>query len=67
MGTENLVAYLKKYKLSLPTKIANKMKNWPERDLEDFINKGNQHLVSEDGLDLLRRMLVYDKNERITP
>lgn len=31
------------------------------------MNKGNQHLVSEEGLDLLRSMLVYDKNLRVTP
>ncbi len=24
-------------------------------------------MVNEEGLDLLRKMLVYDKNERITP
>jgi len=67
MGSENLVAYLRKYKLALNQKVGGKMKNWPERDLEDFINKGNQHLCSDEGLDLLRKFLVYDKNGRITP
>ncbi len=67
MGTDGLVQYLRKYKLSLSSKISNKMKNWPEKDLEDFINKGNQHLCSDEALDLLTKMLVYDKNGRITP
>ena len=41
MGTVDLVAYLKKYKLSLPSKLASKIKNYPAKDLEDFINKNN--------------------------
>lgn len=32
-----------------------------------FVNEKNKDRVSEDGLDLLSKMLVYDKNKRITP
>lgn len=32
-----------------------------------FVNDKNKHRVTPEGLDLLERMLVYDKNERITP
>ncbi|CDW71309.1 casein kinase ii subunit [Stylonychia lemnae] len=67
MGTEDLVDYLRKYKLSLPPKVDKKMKNYPIKYLEEFITKDNQHLCSESGFDLLRQMLVYDKNLRITP
>lgn len=67
MGTEGLVAYLKKYKLNLPSAIAKIMKNFPRVAFEDLVTKANQHLVTEDGLDLLSKMLVYDKNGRITP
>lgn len=31
-----------------------------------FVNEENKHLVNEDALDLLGKMLVYDKNKRIT-
>jgi casein kinase II subunit alpha len=30
-----------------------------------LINDSNRHLCSEDALDLLSKMLVYDHNERI--
>ncbi len=43
------------------------MKSFPAMDLEEFINKNNQSLVKEEALDLLKKMLVYDKNLRITP
>ena len=54
MGTDDLVDYMKKYKLSLPHKLNNKMKRFPKKDLEEFINKDNQRLCSEAGFDLLR-------------
>lgn len=67
MGTDELQAYLKRYKLSLPSPVAKIIKSCAPVNLEDFINKGNKHVVNEPGLDLLRKMLVYDKNKRITP
>ena len=35
--------------------------------LKSFINEENKHKVNDAGLDLLEKMLVYDKNERILP
>lgn len=67
MGTEELHNYVKKYKISMPSPIAKILKSYPAQELEEFINKNNQSLVSEEALDLLRKMLVYDKNLRITP
>lgn len=41
MGTDDLVEYMKKYKLSLPSKLSQKMKRYPRKDLEEFICKAN--------------------------
>eukprot|EP00347_Sterkiella_histriomuscorum_P006618 403352081 len=67
MGTEDLKDYLRKYKLNLPNPIAKVMKNYPKLELEAFITKENKALANELAMDLLKRMLVYDKNGRITP
>jgi casein kinase II subunit alpha len=67
MGTDDLIKYLKKYRLALPSPLTKMMKQYPKVELENFINKQNQGVVSEEALDLLRRMLVYDKNGRIDP
>jgi casein kinase II subunit alpha len=67
MGTDDLLTYLKKYKLSLPGPIAKNMKNFPQVHFEELINKQNSSMMSEEALDLLRKMMVYDKNLRITP
>lgn len=32
-----------------------------------FVHEKNQDRVNPEGLDLLSKMLVYDKNKRITP
>jgi casein kinase II subunit alpha len=67
MGTDDLIKYLKKYRLALPSPLTKMMKQYPKVELENFINKQNQGVVSEEALDLLRKMLVYDKNGRIDP
>jgi casein kinase II subunit alpha len=67
MGTDELYNYVRKYKINIPTQVAKFLKSYPPQYLEEFINKNNQSLVSEEALDLLRKMLVYDKNLRITP
>lgn len=67
MGTEELKDYLRKYKLNLPSAISKIMKNYPKVELEAYITKDNKALANELAMDLLKRMLVYDKNGRITP
>lgn len=67
MGTDGLREYLRKYKINLPSAISKIMKQYPQVDLENFITSANKALTNELALDLLKRMLVYDKNERITP
>ena len=43
-------------------KFRTSKKSWTK-----FINESNQHLVSEQGINLLDKMLKYDQNDRITP
>ena len=67
MGTEGLMDYVKKYRLSLHSYYNERLGNWPKVAWTEFITKDNKHLVSEEGLDLLDKMLVYERAERITP
>ena len=67
MGTEDLITYVRKYKINMPSQFTKILKNYPKVEFEELISKNNQHLISEDALDLLRRLLHYDKNLRITP
>ena len=67
LGTEDLYKYEKRYNASLEDEEMEEMYMYDFEKVpwEDLINKENEHLISRDGLDLLRQMLVYDHNERI--
>ena len=67
MGTDDLKEYLRRYKLNLPKQIAKIIKPTEKTPFEGFITTRNQHRVSNEAINLLEKMLVYDKNERITP
>jgi casein kinase II subunit alpha len=67
MGTESLRDYLRKYKLNLPSQCAQLIKACEAVPFEDFVSDRNKDRVSVEAFDLLRKMLVYDKNMRITP
>lgn len=67
MGSEGLREYLRKYKLTLPSQVAKVVKAADVVSYESFINAKNQERATKEGIDLLQKMLVYDKNNRITP
>ena len=57
---------MRKYNLTLNTYFQQKLDRYPIRSFSSFINKDNKHLVSDEMIDLLEKMLVYDKEKRIT-
>lgn len=67
LGTEGLQNYLRTYKLNIPSEAARLIKATEVVPWERFINDKNKDRVNPEGLDLLSKMLVYDKNKRITP
>ena len=58
---------MKKYKLTLPSGAAKIIKYCAPVPLENLVNKNNKAVANDLAIDLLRQMLVYDKNKRITP
>jgi len=67
LGDEELFAYVQKYNLKIPKEAKKLMKNqdFERIPFKCFINEKNKHMISEEGIDLLEKMLKYDKNERI--
>lgn len=41
MGTEDLLLYMKRYKLTMPKAIAKVIKSYPKQDLREFITRAN--------------------------
>ena len=67
MGTANLLEYMRRYRLNMPKQLNKLITNTEQVPLESYANQNNQSRLTQDGIDLLKEMLVYDKNKRITP
>ena len=66
LGSQELYEYLRVYKLSLPKGMDKVIKNTDPLSLDYYINENNYGRVSQDGLDLLEKIFVYDKFGRIS-
>ncbi|EDK41251.2 conserved hypothetical protein [Meyerozyma guilliermondii ATCC 6260] len=66
LGTEDLMAYLNKYGLKLPDVYKNILGDYPRRPWSSFVSKENVHLVSDEVVDLIDKLLTYDHQERPT-
>eukprot|EP00347_Sterkiella_histriomuscorum_P012132 403369773 len=67
MGTDPLLEYMKKYNLSINQYFSQKLDRYTPKSLNTFVNNENKHLATDLAIELLEKMLVYDKNLRITP
>jgi casein kinase II subunit alpha len=66
LGTENLLKYVNKYGLKLSLEYDGILGNYPRKSWKAFINKDNQHLISDEVLDLIDKLLTYDHQLRPT-
>ena len=67
LGTDDLYKYIEKYELTLDNHYSGILGNYPKKQWTKFINEENKHLCSNEALDLLSKMLIYDRAQRITP
>ena len=67
LGTEDLYKYIEKYGLTLDNHYNGILGNYPTKPWNKFINEENKHLCSNEAIDLLSKMLIYDRAQRITP
>jgi casein kinase II subunit alpha len=61
LGTEDLYKYLKKYNLKLDDDFYNLLERCPRRPWAKLIKPECAALCSDQALDLLDKMLVYDQ------
>lgn len=67
LGTAELFEYLDKYEIDLDSHFEGVLGKHSKKPFNKFINNENKHLCSNDAIDLLSKMLIYDPAERITP
>ena len=66
MGSEELREYAERYPKQMDLEILKYVGNYPKVPLKNFINEQNKHLVDDEVIDLLDKMLVYDHTKRLT-
>ncbi|KAJ2599829.1 Casein kinase II subunit alpha [Coemansia sp. RSA 1722] len=66
LGTDELVAYLKKYNIELGEHYHKILGTYPRKSWHKFITIENQRFVSPEAIDFLDRLLRYDHMERLT-
>ena len=69
LGENDFYAYVKKYNLIIPKEVRKLLKGayYEQQPWKNFITSKNKHLCHPDAIDLLDKMLQYDKNLRIRP
>lgn len=67
LGEDELHEYLYRYGLKLPKEVRKAIKDhdYQRVPFTAFINDNNKHMVSPEAIDLLEKLLKYDKNERV--
>jgi len=66
LGTEELNAYLSKYRLELDPHLEALVGRHSRKPWSKFINADNQHLVVPEAVDFLDKLLRYDHQDRLT-
>jgi casein kinase II subunit alpha len=66
IGTDDLFDYTKKYGLQLDPNFVALIGKYQRKPWSKFETPDNRHLVTQDALDLLDKMLVYDHQKRVT-
>ncbi|CAF1659303.1 unnamed protein product [Adineta ricciae] len=66
LGTDELYEYLEKYQIELDPRFNEILGRHSRKRWERFIHSENQHLVSQEALDFLDKLLRYDHNDRLT-
>ncbi|KAG6382847.1 hypothetical protein SASPL_157435 [Salvia splendens] len=66
LGTDELNAYLHKYRLELDPQLEALVGRHSRKPWSKFVNSDNQHLVSPEAIDFLDKLLRYDHQDRLT-
>jgi len=65
-GTEELFHYLDTYDLELDPHFDGILGRHSKKPWQKFVTAENQHLVSDDAIDFVSKLLRYDHQERLT-
>jgi len=66
LGTPDLMKYLEKYEIQLDSHFDSVLGKYSRKSWRKFITDKNRHLVSDESIDFLDKLLQYDPEKRLT-
>jgi len=66
LGTQDLFKYLEKYELQLDAHFDGLLGKYSRKSWRKFVSDKNRHLVTDDAIDFLDKLLQYDHEKRLT-
>ncbi|KAM0842144.1 hypothetical protein ACQ4PT_058543 [Festuca glaucescens] len=66
LGTDDLTAYLNKYRIVLDPQLEALIGRHIKKPWSKFVTAENRHLVSEEAIDFLDKLLRFDHQDRLT-
>ncbi|KAH7120262.1 kinase-like domain-containing protein [Dactylonectria estremocensis] len=66
LGTDRLYAYVSKHNMDLDGEDIEALGNLPCQPFTIFVNSDNERLVTDEAMDLLQRLLLFDHEDRLT-
>ncbi|VDL58109.1 unnamed protein product [Hymenolepis diminuta] len=66
LGTPDLLEYMYKYNITMSTQLRQMFQSYAPVPFMQYVNSHNEHIVTENSLDLLEKLLKYDHQERLT-
>eukprot|EP01015_Nassula_variabilis_P007350 TRINITY_DN1560_c0_g1_i3.p1 TRINITY_DN1560_c0_g1~~TRINITY_DN1560_c0_g1_i3.p1 ORF type:complete len:222 (-),score=48.78 TRINITY_DN1560_c0_g1_i3:84-749(-) len=67
LGTDDLYKYIEKYNIELDQNYEGVLGRHSKKPWNKFITPENKHLCSNESIDFLSKLLIYDHAERILP
>ena len=64
LGSDEYLKFYLRYGLKMPEDFNSK--GLKKKDFNSFVNDFNKHLATPDAIDLVKKMLKFDPNSRIT-
>lgn len=66
LGTKDLMAYVNKYGIKLNSEYDSILGNYSRKPWSQYVNSDNQHLISDEVVDFIDKLLTYDHQLRPT-
>lgn len=66
LGTDDLFEYIQQYNMTLDPRYDDLLGRHVRKPWSRFVTSDVQHLITEEGLDFLDKLLVYDHMQRLT-